>query len=110
MDTTTLSSDPPKTRLYEFRFHMKTGAVQEQFLDCDQMVEFPRVNDLYLGRKTNFIYAALFEENCVTPKMIGFVKYEVVVDSSANNSKTQVKATTVLYGAGRFGGKLWWFF
>ncbi len=44
--------------LYEWRFHMRTGAVVRRQLD-DRPFEFPRMNDAFLGSASRFAYCPL---------------------------------------------------
>ncbi len=65
-----ISTDDLRPVLYEWRFDMKTGKVVEGVLDSTHRVEFPRVYDRLIGRKTTVAYAAKFEENCTLPNVI----------------------------------------
>jgi carotenoid cleavage dioxygenase-like enzyme len=62
-------------RLYQWRFHLDTGRVTEKMLD-DIPIEFPRVNESLLGRKTKYGYAAKISSNSVM-LWDGVIKYDL---------------------------------
>jgi carotenoid cleavage dioxygenase-like enzyme len=45
-------------KMCRWRIHLNTGAITEELLD-DQVTEFPRINDKFVGRKMRYIYAGL---------------------------------------------------
>ena len=49
-------AEPLTSKLYQWRFNLKTGAVKEGPLD-DRDAEFPRINEALTGRKTRYGYA-----------------------------------------------------
>ena len=48
--------------LYEWRFNLKTGFVKETMLD-NVPIEFPRVNEQLLGKKTRYGYSERVANN-----------------------------------------------
>jgi carotenoid cleavage dioxygenase len=51
-----ISIDSFKSRLYRWRFNMKTGEVKEKYL-CDEHTEFGMFNQQYAGKKARFSYS-----------------------------------------------------
>lgn len=80
-------------RLHRWRFNLSTGNVSEEMLD-DVPVEFPRINEQLLGRKTRYGYAAKMAKSSV-PLIDGLIKY----DFSSGKSQTHQ------FGVGRYGGE-----
>jgi carotenoid cleavage dioxygenase-like enzyme len=74
------------TRLHQWRFNINTGTVRGEMLD-DVPVEFPRVNENFLGRQTRYGYALKMGE--------GLIKYDF------SNGKSQ----THDFGRDRYGGE-----
>jgi carotenoid cleavage dioxygenase-like enzyme len=85
------------TKLYEWRFHLKSLAVKERVLD-DLRVEFPVINESLLGRKTRYAYAAHFTPS-ERPLMDAVVKYDLL------NSSGGTSAKILRYGEHKFGGE-----
>lgn len=61
--------------LYEWRFNLQTGAVQERSLG-DLACEFPRINEKYLGRKNCYGYAGKSKLGEM-PLFDGLLKYDL---------------------------------
>ena len=80
-------------RLYRWRFNLKTGEVQEEMLD-DVPSEFPRVNEQFLGRRTQYGYTSKMAASSV-PLFEGLIKYDL----------TSGKSLTHKFGEGRYGGE-----
>lgn len=80
-------------RLHQWRFNLSTGEVREERLD-DVPSEFPRVNEQFLGRKTQYGYTAKMAPTPV-PLMDGLIKY----DFDSGNSQVHQ------FGKGRYGGE-----
>ncbi|KAI3850886.1 hypothetical protein MKX03_035941 [Papaver bracteatum] len=59
-----------KSELYEMRFNMKNGLASQKKLSLSS-VEFPRVNDTYIGRKQRFVYATMIG------KQGGIIKFDM---------------------------------
>lgn len=79
--------------IYQWRFNLKTGAIQEQCLG-DIPCEFPRINERYLGRKTRYGYAAKLILGDV-PLFDGLLKYDF------ESRKTEIHA----FAPGCYGGE-----
>jgi carotenoid cleavage dioxygenase len=82
---------PVPSVLYQWRFDLRTGKVSEGPLD-DQPSEFPRVNELRLGRKTRFGYAGLAGTNV---RFSGLLKFDLEKRRTEQHQ----------HGPGRFGGE-----
>lgn len=52
----------PNFVIYEWRFNMRTGAVQEKSLTPKHLAEFPRIHPALTGYKNRFIYAAAYAD------------------------------------------------
>ncbi|CEJ42670.1 carotenoid oxygenase family protein [Umezakia ovalisporum] len=89
------SSENEIAKMCRWRINLKTGAITEQLLD-NQVTEFPRINDQFVGRKMRYIYAgqgAVYASP--KPLLDGVKKYDLE------------KGTTesCFFGRGRFGGE-----
>ena len=80
-------------QLYQWRFNLNTGGVSEERLD-DVASEFPRVNENFLGRKTQYGYAGRMTRDPM-PLFDGVIKYDL------NNSNSQVHQ----FEPGCYGGE-----
>ncbi|MFM2062097.1 MAG: hypothetical protein RLZZ507_1767 [Cyanobacteriota bacterium] len=89
------STDPTANipLLHRWRFNLSTGAVTEETLD-DVPVEFPRVNENLLGRKTQYGYAGKMA-NSPVPLFEGIIKYNF----------SDGKSQTHEFEQGRYGGE-----
>ncbi len=87
------TSTDPNRPLYQWRFNLRTGTVREEMLD-DVPIEFPRVNEQLLGRKTRYGYTARIAN---TPVLLfdGLIKYDLITGKSETHE----------FGAGRYGGE-----
>ena len=90
-DNRQIGSDVPL--LYRWQFNLKTGIVQEQALD-DRPCEFPRINEQYLGRQTDYGYAGSSAPSAM-PKFDGLLKFNL------ERHSVQVHS----FGRGRYGGE-----
>ncbi|MEA5551279.1 carotenoid oxygenase family protein [Anabaena cylindrica UHCC 0172] len=79
--------------LHRWRFNLSTGVVKEEMLD-DVPAEFPRINENFLGRKTQYGYTGKMA-NTPVPLFEGVIKYNF------SNGKSQ----THEFGQGRYGGE-----
>lgn len=98
--TTVLEADNSVTdaeadipRLHRWRFNLTTGKITEEMLD-DVPVEFPRINENFLGQPTKYGYAGRMAQGSL-PLFDGLIKYHL------NNGKSQ----THEFGQGRYGGE-----
>jgi len=82
-----------KARLYQWRFNLRTGKVQEKPLD-ERISDFPRINEQLMGRKMRYGYTAKMADNPM-PLFEGVIKYDFDKDTSQVYN----------YGAGRYGGE-----
>lgn len=67
-------------RLHRWRFNLSTGVMQSEPLD-DRSCEFPRVNDEWLGRQTQYGYAARLAPDSV-PRFDALIKYDLTTGCS----------------------------
>jgi carotenoid cleavage dioxygenase len=81
--------------LYQWRFNLKTGAVQERPLDTDWGCEFARINEDYMGIRNQFTYAARIAGDSLDSGFDGIVKYDLVNETNVHYP----------YGPGRLGGE-----
>lgn len=89
----TPEADSDKPRLYQWRFNLRTGKVQEKPLD-EHISDFPRINEQLIGRKMRYGYTAKMADNPM-PLFEGVIKYDF------DNGTSQVHN----YGAERYGGE-----
>ncbi|MDH6099693.1 carotenoid oxygenase family protein [Anabaenopsis sp. FSS-46] len=80
-------------RLYRWRFDLSSKKVQEEMLD-DVPAEFPRINENFLGQRTQYGYAGRMDQRPL-PLFNGIIKYDF------NNQTSQ----THEFGSGRYGGE-----
>lgn len=98
--TTVLISDinPGETegetgRLYQWRFNLKTGAVEEEMLE-DAPSDFPRLNEQFLGRKMQYGYTARLAS---TPMPL----FDAIVKYDFKNNRSEAHK----FGNERYGGE-----
>ncbi len=80
-------------RLHQWRFNLSTGTVRETKLD-DVAAEFPRINENFWGRQTQYGYLARMAKSTM-PLFDGLIKY----DHHTGKSETHE------FGQGRYGGE-----
>ncbi|AUT04551.1 9-cis-epoxycarotenoid dioxygenase [Nostoc sp. CENA543] len=88
------SSDCEIAKMCRWRINLKTGVVTEKLLD-DQITEFPRINDNFMGRKMRYIYAGQAAIYAGRPLFDCVRKYDLEKDT----------AESYFFGRGRFGGE-----
>lgn len=86
--------EPEISKLYRWRFNLSTGQVKEEMLD-DEVAEFPRINDNFVGRKMRYVYAGIEALYMERPLFDGVKKYDLEAET----------AQSVYFGRGRFGGE-----
>ena len=67
-------------KLHQWRFNLKTGTISETMLD-DAATDFPRVNENFLGRETQYGYAGRMARGSM-PLFDGIVKYNLKSNKS----------------------------
>ncbi|CAM6125579.1 unnamed protein product [Calypogeia fissa] len=90
-------------QLWEFRFNVKTGAASERQLGVLKS-DFPRINDEHIGRKSRYVYTALFQD---ATHILGVVKYDLTKEPNLD-SKESVGGNVVglyLHGKERYGSE-----
>jgi carotenoid cleavage dioxygenase-like enzyme len=80
-------------RLYRWRFNLSTGKAQEEMLD-NIPVEFPRINENFLGQTTQYGYAGRMAASPL-PLFDGIIKYDLKNHTSETHE----------FGSGRYGGE-----
>ncbi|KAL2630630.1 hypothetical protein R1flu_015316 [Riccia fluitans] len=98
------------TSLHEWRFDLKSGTVTERDIDdIDKekfVMEFPRVNDAYVGRKYTYGYAAIVNlEKTLETGTPHYGKVGKIDFSSVERGKGVVKAEFHELGPNRYGGE-----
>lgn len=89
---------------FEFRINMSTGEVRQKQLSI-LPAEFPRVNEQYTGRKTQYMYASIID---VSGKMLGVGKFDLSKEPDASPKSLLEGGDcegTFIYGPGKFGGE-----
>jgi carotenoid cleavage dioxygenase len=90
-DNRQIQNDVPL--LYRWQFNLKTGTAQGQALD-DRSCEFPRINEQYLGLRSQYGYAGSTAPTEL-PKFDGLLKFDL------DHQHVQVHH----FGTGRYGGE-----
>ncbi|KAL3677890.1 hypothetical protein R1sor_020846 [Riccia sorocarpa] len=95
--------------LHEWRFDLKSGTVTERDI-CEEKgcmgMEFPRVNDKYVGRKYRYGYAAVVDLDRARKEGAPYYYSVVKLDfSSVETGKGLVKAEFHEHGPHRYGGE-----
>ena len=67
--------DAERSRMHRYRLNRTTGKVTEGRVSEVRM-EFPRVNETYLGTKTRYGYASRFGTDAITLRFGGLVKHD----------------------------------
>jgi carotenoid cleavage dioxygenase-like enzyme len=83
--------------LYQWRFNLKTGTVQEGQL-FELPVDYPRINEAYVGRKMRYGYCAQIQFE-PTPLIDAVVKFDF------GEGTDQVKTQVHHLGENRYGGE-----
>jgi carotenoid cleavage dioxygenase len=86
--------DGALARMHRWRFNLKSGATREEPLD-DDMTEFGRINERYVGRKNRYGFTAHFERVPGPPRMDGLTKYDYQTGAIARH----------FHGPHRYGGE-----
>ena len=81
--------------LYQWRFNLKTGEVNERALDEQWGCEFARINESFMGLRSQFTYAARIAGDTLESGFDGIIKYDLVNETSSHYP----------YGPGRLGGE-----
>ncbi|XP_075645811.1 carotenoid 9,10(9',10')-cleavage dioxygenase 1-like [Castanea sativa] len=90
--------------LYEMRFNMKTGLALQKKLSAS-VVELPRVNESYTGRRTRYVYGTILEG---VVKVTGIIKFDLHAEPETEKTKLEVGGNVQgIYdlGPGRFGSE-----
>ncbi|KAG0556078.1 hypothetical protein KC19_11G024200 [Ceratodon purpureus] len=91
-------------QIYEFRMNMKTGEVRQKQLSI-LSADFPRVNEEYTGRKTQYMYGGTINE---MGKMYGVAKFDLTKEPATNPKSIEEGGDCeglYVYGPGKYGGE-----
>ncbi|MEK9869136.1 MAG: carotenoid oxygenase family protein [Gammaproteobacteria bacterium] len=81
--------------LYQWRFNMQTGEVEERALDTEWGCEFARINEDLIGQPYRYSYAARIAGDRLDSGFDGIIRYDMQTGQSCHYP----------YGAGRLGGE-----
>jgi len=98
-----LLEDSSPQSLYEFRMNLKTGEVKQKKMG-ELNIDFPNINEKYVGRKNSYVYGCLFGEGL---QGVGIAKYNLHKEPQFGLGETvggNVEGL-FLYGPGRFAGE-----
>ncbi|KAJ4755567.1 Carotenoid cleavage dioxygenase 1 [Rhynchospora pubera] len=70
-------------QLYEMRFNMKTGEASQKQLSVS-LVDFPRINENYTGRKQRYVY-------CTKLNRGGIIKFDLEAEPECTKNKLEVE-------------------
>lgn len=90
--------------LYEMRFNMKNGQASQKQLSVSA-VDFPRVNESYMGRKQRYVYGTILDS---IAKVTGIIKFDLHAEPEDGKTKLEVGGNIQgLFdlGPGRFGSE-----
>ncbi|XP_078436385.1 carotenoid 9,10(9',10')-cleavage dioxygenase-like [Wolffia australiana] len=97
--------DDVKNELYEMRFNMKSGAATQRQLSIS-IVDFPRINESFIGRKQRYVYAAMFHSRT---RIKGIVKFDLQLEPKFDEDTELKLGGNVVgifeLGPGRFGSE-----
>uniref|UniRef100_A0A2N9I0T9 carotenoid 9,10-dioxygenase n=1 Tax=Fagus sylvatica TaxID=28930 RepID=A0A2N9I0T9_FAGSY len=92
------------TELYEMRFNMKTGLASQKKLSAS-VVEFPRVNESFIGRRQRYVYGTILDSIW---KITRIIKFDLHAEPESGKTKLEVGGNVLgIYdlGPGRFGSE-----
>eukprot|EP00249_Psilotum_nudum_P015146 c25188_g1_i1 orf=415-2046(-) len=94
-----------QNELYELRFDLKTGLASQKQLSVSA-VDFPRINEKYLGRRQQFVYGTILEE---TTKVKGVAKFDLWAEPKLEGKQEieiggNVKGV-FFFGPGKYGSE-----
>ncbi|KAJ1697401.1 hypothetical protein LUZ63_005913 [Rhynchospora breviuscula] len=87
-------------QLYEMRFNMKTGEASQKQLSVS-VVDFPRINENYTGRKQRYVYCTILNRK-------GIKKFDLEAEPECAKNKLEVEgevAGEFNLGPGRYGSE-----
>lgn len=89
---------------YEMRFNLKTGDASQEKLS-ESAVDFPRINENYIGRKQRFVYGAILDS---LAKVKGVAKFDLEAEPEVGKKQIEVGGNVkgiFQFGPGRFGSE-----
>uniref|UniRef100_A0A0C9QLD5 carotenoid 9,10-dioxygenase n=1 Tax=Wollemia nobilis TaxID=56998 RepID=A0A0C9QLD5_9CONI len=93
-----------ENELYEMRFNLKTGEASQKKLS-ESAVDFPRINEKYVGRKQRYVYGTIIDS---VTQVKGLVKFDLQGEPEVGKSQIEVGGNVLGcfdLGAGRFGSE-----
>eukprot|EP01018_Ginkgo_biloba_P029916 Gb_40118 [translate_table: standard] len=93
-----------QNELYEMRFNLKTGEASQKKLS-ESAIDFPRINEKYIGRKQRFVYGTILDS---LAKVKGVVKFDLQVEPEVGKQQIEVGGNVkgvFHFGAGRYGSE-----
>ncbi|KAH9311519.1 hypothetical protein KI387_026554 [Taxus chinensis] len=90
-----------QNELYEFRFNLKSGEASQQKLS-ESAVDFPRINEYYVGRKQCYVYGTILDS---VTQVKGLVKFDLQAQPEVGKSQIEVGGNVLgvfNFGPGRF--------
>ncbi|CAK9238338.1 unnamed protein product [Sphagnum jensenii] len=93
-----------RPQLYEFKMNLKTGEATQRLLST-LTIEFPRINDNYIGRKQRYAYGAIFDKKMT---VIGVAKFDLALEPELNTRDLKIGGNIIglfVHGDGRRGSE-----
>lgn len=93
-----------RNELYEMRFNLNTGEASQKKLS-ESAVDFPRINEKYIGRKQRFVYGTRLDS---LAKVEGIVKFDLQLEPEVGKEQIEVGGNVegiFQFGHGRYGSE-----
>lgn len=93
-----------QNELYEMHFNLKSGKASQKKLS-ESAVDFPRINEKYIGRKQRYVYGTTLDS---VAKVKGLVKFDLQAEPKAGKFQIEVGGNVLGvfdFGPGRFGSE-----
>eukprot|EP01018_Ginkgo_biloba_P029909 Gb_31289 [translate_table: standard] len=93
-----------QNELYEMRFNLKSGEASQKKLS-ESAVDFPRINEKYIGRKQRYVYGTILDS---VAKVAGVVKFDLQAEPELGKPQIEVGGNVigmVMFGPGRYGSE-----
>lgn len=93
-----------QNELYEMRFNLKSGEASQKKLS-ESAVDFPRINEKYIGRKQRYVYGTVLDS---VTQVKGLVKFDLQAEPEIGKSQIEVGGNVLgvfCFGPGRFGSE-----
>ncbi|CAM6036841.1 unnamed protein product [Sphagnum compactum] len=93
-----------RPQLYEFKMNLKTSETTQRQLST-LTIEFPRINDNYIGRKQRYAYVSIFDKEM---KIVGVAKFDLALEPELNTRDLKIGGNIIglfVHGDGRWGSE-----